>query len=102
MAAANPASPPPMTVISLMSKEAIPELALRTVPVMDGNKGPVGLLVALDRGSEQPLYEQLEQWLRAAIREGRLVAGARLPSSRGLAAELGVSRGVVTSVYDQL
>ena len=56
----------------------------------------------LDRRSGQPLYEQLERWLRAAIRDGRLVAGARLPSTRGLANELGVSRGVVTSVYDQL
>lgn len=56
----------------------------------------------LDRNSEQPLYEQLEHRLRAAIRDGRLAAGARLPSSRGLAAELGISRGVVTSVYDQL
>ena len=65
-------------------------------------KGPVGLLVELDRRADEPLYEQLEQWLRTAIREGRLAAGARLPSSRGLAAELGISRGVVTSVYDQL
>jgi len=58
--------------------------------------------VELDRRGEQPLYEQLERWLRDAIRDGRLAAGARLPSSRGLAAELGVSRGVVTSVYAQL
>lgn len=58
--------------------------------------------MALDRRAEQPLYEQLEHGLRAAIRGGRLAAGARLPSSRGLAAELGISRGVVTSVYDQL
>jgi GntR family transcriptional regulator/MocR family aminotransferase len=58
--------------------------------------------VELDRRSEQPLYEQLEHWLRAAIRDGRLAAGARLPSSRGLAAELGISRGVVTAVYAQL
>ncbi len=65
-------------------------------------KGPVGLLLELDRRSEQPLYEQLERRLRAAIRDGRVAAGARLPSSRGLAAELGISRGVVTSVYEQL
>jgi GntR family transcriptional regulator / MocR family aminotransferase len=65
-------------------------------------KGPVGLLVELDRHAEEPLYEQLEHWLRTAIRDGRLAAGARLPSSRGLGAELGVSRGVVTSVYEQL
>lgn len=48
------------------------------------------------------MYEQLERTLREAIRDGRLPAGARLPSSRGLAAELGISRGVVTSAYDQL
>ena len=56
----------------------------------------------LDRHAEPPLYEQLERCLRSAIRVGRLAAGARLPSSRGLAAELGISRGVVTSVYGQL
>ena len=56
----------------------------------------------LDRGGEVPLYEQLERTLRNAIRGGRLQAGAPLPSSRGLAADLGISRGVVTSAYDQL
>jgi GntR family transcriptional regulator/MocR family aminotransferase len=66
------------------------------------SRGPVDLLVELDRDEEQPLYEQLERTLRGAIRDGRLAAGARLPSSRGLAAELGISRGVVTAAYDQL
>ena len=56
----------------------------------------------IDRRDDLPLHEQLERSLRGAIRDGRLEAGARLPSSRGLAAELGVSRGVVTSAYDQL
>jgi GntR family transcriptional regulator / MocR family aminotransferase len=65
-------------------------------------KGPVDLLVELDRRGEVPMYEQLERTLRAAIRDGRLTAGTRLPSSRALAAELGISRGVVTSAYDQL
>jgi GntR family transcriptional regulator/MocR family aminotransferase len=65
-------------------------------------KGPVDLLVELDRHGERPLFEQLERTLRDAIRDGRLRAGARLPSSRALAAELGVSRGIVTSAYDQL
>ncbi len=60
------------------------------------------MLVELDRRSDQLLYEQLEGALREAIRIGRLGAGAPLPSSRGLAAELGVSRGVVTAAYDQL
>jgi GntR family transcriptional regulator/MocR family aminotransferase len=65
-------------------------------------KGPVDLLLQLERGGERPLYEQLEHELRDAIRDGRLPAGARLPSSRGLADELGISRGVVTSAYEQL
>jgi GntR family transcriptional regulator / MocR family aminotransferase len=65
-------------------------------------KGPVDLLVELDRGGNLPLHEQLERTLRGAIRAGRLQAGAPLPSSRRLAAELGVSRGVVTAAYDQL
>jgi GntR family transcriptional regulator / MocR family aminotransferase len=69
---------------------------------MAHGKGPVDLLVELDRPGVLPLHEQLERTLRDAIRDGRLQAGARLPSSRGLAAELGVSRGVVTSAYDQL
>jgi GntR family transcriptional regulator/MocR family aminotransferase len=56
----------------------------------------------MDRGAELPLHEQIERTLRDAIRDGQLAAGATLPSSRGLAAELGVSRGVVTSAYDQL
>jgi GntR family transcriptional regulator/MocR family aminotransferase len=65
-------------------------------------KGPVDLLVELERRGERPLYEQLERTLREAIRDGRLTAGVRLPSSRALAAELAVSRGVVTAAYDQL
>lgn len=65
-------------------------------------QGPVDPLVELDRGGDLPLYEQLERTLREAIRAGRLPAGARLPSSRALAGELGISRGVVTSAYDQL
>jgi GntR family transcriptional regulator/MocR family aminotransferase len=48
------------------------------------------------------LYEQLERSLRENIRRGRLPGGTRLPSTRGLAAELGVSRGVVTEAYGQL
>jgi GntR family transcriptional regulator / MocR family aminotransferase len=71
---------------------------------MPGSLGPVGpsLLLRLDRESELPLHEQIEQAIRDGIREGRLTAGTRLPSSRALAAELGVSRGVVTEAYGQL
>jgi GntR family transcriptional regulator / MocR family aminotransferase len=69
---------------------------------MARRRGPVDLLLKLDRGGDMPLHEQLERMVRAAIRDGRLEAGASLPSSRALAAELGVSRGVVTAAWDQL
>src|SRR5919112_799578 len=59
------------------------------------------LLVALERGNG-PLQRQLENQLRALIRDGRLAAGDRLPASRLLAADLGVSRGVVSDAYMQL
>jgi GntR family transcriptional regulator/MocR family aminotransferase len=60
------------------------------------------LLVRLDRSDGQPLRAQLEASLREAIRGGRLRAGERLPSSRELARELGVSRGLVQDCYGQL
>jgi GntR family transcriptional regulator/MocR family aminotransferase len=44
----------------------------------------------------------VESALREAIRTGRLAAGTRLPSSRDLAAQLGVARGTVTLAYTQL
>jgi GntR family transcriptional regulator / MocR family aminotransferase len=69
------------------------------------SKGPVGgagLLVRLDRDGDAPLHEQIERSIRDDIRAGRLLAGAPLPSTRGLASELGVSRGVVSEAYGQL
>src|SRR5919108_6138424 len=59
------------------------------------------LLVTLRRRNG-PLHAQIEAQLRGAVRSGRLAAGERLPSSRALAAELGVSRGVVVEAYGQL
>ncbi|MET8682561.1 PLP-dependent aminotransferase family protein, partial [Streptomyces sp. NPDC004647] len=44
----------------------------------------------------------LQSALRDAVRSGRLPAGTRLPSSRDLAADLKVSRGLVTDAYEQL
>ncbi len=60
------------------------------------------LLLRLDRDGDRPLRSQLETGLRDAIRDGRLQAGERLPSSRELARELGVSRGLVQECYGQL
>ncbi|MEU1532205.1 PLP-dependent aminotransferase family protein [Streptomyces fagopyri] len=44
----------------------------------------------------------LERALRDAVREGRLAPGTRLPATRRLAAELGISRGTAKGAYDQL
>jgi GntR family transcriptional regulator/MocR family aminotransferase len=60
------------------------------------------LLLRLDRARPEPLGAQLERELREAIRSGRLGTGERLPSSRALAGELGVSRGLVLDCYQQL
>jgi GntR family transcriptional regulator/MocR family aminotransferase len=56
----------------------------------------------LDRGSPVSLSRQLAAALRQSIAEGSLAAGARLPSSRALAAELGLARSTVVGVFDQL
>jgi GntR family transcriptional regulator / MocR family aminotransferase len=60
------------------------------------------LLLPLRHGIRSPLHRQLEHGLRDAIRSGRLAPGATLPSSRALAAQLDVSRGVVVEAYEQL
>lgn len=60
------------------------------------------LLVELRRDGGRPLRAQLEDGLRAGVRAGRLAAGARLPSSRTLARDLGVTRRLVVEAYAQL
>jgi len=60
------------------------------------------LPLRLDRGADESLQWQLIAQLRAAIFDGRLGSGARLPATRALAASLGVSRNVVVAAYDEL
>ncbi|CAM5290716.1 MocR-like pyridoxine biosynthesis transcription factor PdxR [Streptomyces aurantiogriseus] len=60
------------------------------------------LLLVIDRESGEPLRTQVERRLRDAIRGGRLRSGERLPSSRTLARQLGLSRGLVQECYEQL
>jgi GntR family transcriptional regulator / MocR family aminotransferase len=75
-------------------------MPVNTGPVEE-RRGP-SLLVAVDRAGELPLHEQIERALRERIRSGTLKSDTRLPSTRTLAQELGVSRGVVTEAYGQL
>lgn len=58
--------------------------------------------LALDRDNRTPLAEQLVGRLREAILGGAVQPGDTLPSTRTLAAELGVSRGVVVRAFEQL
>ena len=60
------------------------------------------LFIDLDRSRPRGLRAQVEGGLRSAIRSGRLAPGTRLPSSRALATDLDVTRGVVVDAYAQL
>jgi len=74
-----------------------PVLAERTSPRPAGD-----VLVHLTRDSGVALHRQIEKSIRDGIRAGRLPRGTSLPPTRGLADELGVSRGVVVEAYQQL
>lgn len=56
----------------------------------------------LDRASPVPLHEQLAHGLRAAVLAGRIGGGEAVPSTRALAADLGVARGTVVAAYEIL
>ncbi|MEZ0075655.1 PLP-dependent aminotransferase family protein [Planotetraspora sp. GP83] len=62
----------------------------------------IDLPLVVDRSAPVPLAVQLGDQLRDAMRSGALKTGERLPSTRGLAGVLGVSRTVVTEAYQQL
>ena len=59
-------------------------------------------VITLDSNDVLPLHRQLYEELRRLILSGRLVPGQRLPSTRGLAKSLLISRATVTQSYDQL
>jgi GntR family transcriptional regulator / MocR family aminotransferase len=58
--------------------------------------------IVLDQNALAPLYKQLYERLRGFILTGQLETGARLPSTRALASELGVSRNTTALAYEQL
>src|SRR5258707_13918282 len=69
---------------------------------MDRSRTNPALLVVLQRSERVPLHRQIATSIRDSIRSGRLPRGSSLPPSRVLAADLGVSRGVVVEAYQQL
>ena len=58
--------------------------------------------VQLDNHSDQPLFDQLRTQIIAGIHDGRLPAGARLPTVRDLAARLGLAVNTVAGTYREL
>ncbi|MCI9072659.1 MAG: PLP-dependent aminotransferase family protein [Lachnospiraceae bacterium] len=60
------------------------------------------LTVEFCQGNGKCLYEQIYEYVRGEIREGKLRPGERLPSTRSLAEYLQVSRSTATLAYDQL
>jgi GntR family transcriptional regulator/MocR family aminotransferase len=71
--------------------------------VSSTNSAPVSeLVIELERDGADALHRQIATSLRERIRTGTLPGGVALPPSRSLAAQLGVSRGVVVEAYAQL
>lgn len=49
-----------------------------------------------------PSARRIHEWLKSQMADGSLAVGARLPSTRALALDLGVSRTTITAAYEQL
>src|SRR5579863_278031 len=67
-------------------------------------KVPSGIIpiITVDRKAPKPLHRQIYDGFRTAIVDRRLRSGQRIPSTRGLASELGISRIPVLNAYAQL
>src|SRR5215471_15574199 len=66
------------------------------------HRAMASLPIKLDRARKTPLAAQIYSAIREGIEKGRLTSGARLPSWRDLAAQLGVSRGTVRVAYQRV
>ncbi|MFV2121704.1 GntR family transcriptional regulator, partial [Streptomyces sp. Act-28] len=73
-----------------------------SVPSRSINAGADFLHLAVDEVPERGKSDWLARRIRLALADGRLPVGGRLPATRVLADELGVSRGVVTEAYQRL
>lgn len=73
-----------------------------TSTTLNGSRGTTSWLPIFTPGSASSLHLQLYQSIRDGILQGRLSAGSRLPSSRALQRDLGVSRNTVLAAIEQL
>jgi DNA-binding transcriptional MocR family regulator len=64
--------------------------------------GRLARLIPAPSGYGRPRYAELSDAISSLLLDGRLAPGTRLPSERGLAASMDVSRTTVTSSYDAL
>ena len=69
---------------------------------MDRTNRGGGVKLELDPASAQPGYRQLADQIAAGIDGGTLRPADRLPTERGLAAQLGISRMTVRQAFDLL
>lgn len=56
----------------------------------------------IDLKSDRPIYEQIYEYFKDAILEGRFKKGEKLPSKRTLARDISVAVNTVTSAYEML
>lgn len=60
------------------------------------------LTLNIKSNSKTPLYEQIYQYIKTEIRDGRIIYGEKLPSTRALSRHLEVSRSTIELAYEQL
>ena len=79
-----------------------PSEQIRMLAITPRGDSQPGGPMHLDEHSDTPFYRQLEAQLREGIESGTYPTGSRLPSIRGLAADLGCARNTVEQAYHLL
>lgn len=74
----------------------------RVNPIYAQVASPASLALDVNNAGNMPLYRHLAQQLRHMVSSGTLAAGTRLPTTRSLAEELHINRGVVVDAFSEL